>query len=225
MNKTNHIKFEKLTFDAIICIDGDLPEKRFFEEFLELTLIAADGAANSLISNDIIPKYVVGDLDSVNTQLLTNFSDKIQVIEEEDQDKNDFEKTLVLARSLNLKNLLVVGFHGGELEHTINNLSVFKKFSEEMNLVIYDLKRYGFFINDENILDLNEDEIISLIPQPKVKLNTENLKWNLSNEYLELGKREGARNRTISNQIKISVIEGDVLFFCDSRLPFVPEKF
>ena len=38
----------KKKFRSILCLDGDLPDKRFFEEF-RIPIKAADGAANKLL--------------------------------------------------------------------------------------------------------------------------------------------------------------------------------
>jgi thiamine pyrophosphokinase len=66
------------------------------------------------------------------------------------------------------------------------------------------------------------NETISLIPQPIAFLKTKNLQWELNNEALELGVREGARNRAISDEIEIKIISGEILLFVNARLPFAP---
>lgn len=68
-------------------------------------------------------------------------------------------------------------------------------------------------------LETHFGEMISIIPQPFVKLSTKNLLWNLNNETLELGSREGARNVATDNYISINILEGSILLFIDARLP------
>ena len=79
------------------------------------------------------------------------------LIKYEDQDSNDFEKVLRYCRERNIDNNLIVGFHGGELEHTLNNWSVFSRYSKYMSLVIYDYDRYGFIINNSSKIKLKND--------------------------------------------------------------------
>lgn len=218
--QSNFITFLDEPFDAIICIDGDLPGSDFFNQFSKSKIIAADGAANKFHKKNTKPDLIIGDLDSVKKNVLDNIDSEI--IKIESQETNDFEKALLWCKNKNFTDILVTGFHGGELEHTLNNWSVFIKYSSLLNLTIFDLGRYGFVLKGNNKINLAENEIVSLIPQPKATLTTKNLKWELSRGKLELGQREGARNLTISSQIQVNVLSGEILFFCKSRAPYKP---
>jgi thiamine pyrophosphokinase len=66
-------------------------------------------------------------------------------------------------------------------------------------------------------LETNTNEIISLIPLPEARISTKNLKWELSNEKLELGIREGARNESIAEFIEIHVHKGELLLYFDAK--------
>jgi len=77
---------------------------------------------------------------------------------------------------------------------------------------------------DESItINVKIGEIISIIPQSTALLKTKNLNWELNNELLELGVREGARNQAIDSQIDIDILSGSILLFIDEHLPFAPE--
>jgi thiamine pyrophosphokinase len=111
---------------------------------------------------------------------------------------------------------------GGLLEHTLNNWSVFSRFSKIMNLCIYDSGRYGFSVSDSVLLHVRKGEIISLVPQTRALVKTEGLNWELNDEYLGIGSREGARNFALTTRVRISVRKGALLVFCDPRLPYSP---
>ena len=51
-------------FKSILCLDGELPSAAFFF-FFTLPIIAADGAANTLMQMGVLPQIVIGDLDSI----------------------------------------------------------------------------------------------------------------------------------------------------------------
>jgi len=215
----NHkIKFSNIRFDAVLCLNGEISHFEYIKEY-EGNIYCADGAANQLISNNIIPDYVIGDLDSINEGLLKEKYSNIVFYKKESQESNDFEKCLDYLSNKNINNILIFGLQGGELEHTLNNWSVLKRFSSKMNLVVLHKNRYAFVINQTSVIELNENEIVSLIPQTKCLLTTSGLRWNLKNEYLEIGKREGARNLTENKNILLEIHEGELLFFMDSRYP------
>jgi thiamine pyrophosphokinase len=216
------INIKSKIFSAVLCLNADLPEIGIFEKIKGIPLFAADGAADKLFELNISPDYIIGDLDSFSIDLYTNKIPLSRIIHISEQDTNDFEKNLKYAMNLGYKDILIVGFHGGELEHTLNNWSVFKRFSKIINLCIFDRNRYGFTIDSCVEIPVHENEIISLIPQPTALLKTHNLKWELDNEVLELGTREGARNIALSNSININVLSGEILLFIDSKLPYCP---
>jgi thiamine pyrophosphokinase len=148
--------------------------------------------------------------------------DKSKIILIEDQETNDFEKNLIFAKESGYQNIAILGFHGGELEHSLNNWSVFMRYSKGMNLCIYDEYRYGIPIRESIRFNADENEIISIIPQTRTRIITKNLKWALNNEILEFGIREGAGNVAIEQDIQIELIEGEYLLFINSRLPHAP---
>ncbi|ROL62229.1 thiamine diphosphokinase [Bacteroidetes/Chlorobi group bacterium ChocPot_Mid] len=213
----------KNTYDAITCLDGNLPEKDFFSLFTGIPIFAADGAALQLMQMSVDFDKVIGDLDTLKSK---NMIDKIpdsKLIYQPDQDFNDFEKTLKYAISIGKKNILICGFHGGEFEHSLNNWSVFMKYYQKTNLCLYEANRYAFAKDKSFCINTKHGEMIGLIPQPSAILTTYGLKWNLSNEKLQLGFREGARNIALSEMIQIEIHQGAILIFLDARLPGAPE--
>lgn len=219
-----NLTFDATTFDAVICLNGDLPPTSVFEALVDRPLIAADGAANLLVAAGIGPEYVVGDLDSVTQETLERLDGLAELVPEEDQDTTDFEKSIRFAESQLWKNLLVVGMHGGDLEHTLNNWSVLMRHARDLQITAFERDRYAIPVFSSFTYDAAEDELLSLIPQPLATLTTSGLVWNLENESLELGTREGGRNRASERTVKVEVHDGSLLFFCSARLPWAPAK-
>jgi thiamine pyrophosphokinase len=205
-------------FDAVICLDADLPEKDFFLRISGIPLLAADGAAIKLYNMGIVPDFVIGDLDSFNQSGITKNFKPESIIYYPEQDTNDFEKVLTFSLKNFYKNILILGFHGGELEHTLNNWSVLMKYATKLNLMIFDKGRIGIPVNHSIRFKAKIGEMISIIPEPTVTLTTKNLRWNLEHEKLELGFREGARNIAESDIIEIELHEGSYLLFIDERI-------
>lgn len=209
-------------FDAVICLHGSLPSDDVFEHLMERPLIAADGAATQLFERGIIPEFVVGDLDSIRADVRDTLVSMAEFVHQPDQETNDFDKALTFAESMLWKNVLVVGIHGGDLEHTLNNWSVLMRFGQSMHIAVLDRERIAIPMFETFAYEGTEHEIISLIPQPTARLTTRGLHWALNDEHLALGSREGARNRATHPRIEVEVHEGALLFFCDAALPHAP---
>ncbi len=210
-------------FDVLLCLDGSLPDtKVFFDFFINIPVIAADGAAHKLCKMNISPTFIIGDLDSFHEYGdASDFPDST-ILHYPDQESNDFEKCLVFCSEKGFTTILVFGFHGGLTEHSLNNWSVLMRHSQKLTICIYENGRYAIPLKDSTTFTAKIGETISLIPQPSVILTTSGLQWNLTNELLELGIREGARNCAIDSNISIQIHSGEVLLFCDSSLPFKP---
>ncbi len=217
------LKFGSRGFDAVICLFGKLPKRKVFSNFKGAKILAADGAGIKLLKKGIMPDYVIGDLDSFYEKPIFEKIDKAKIIRISDQETNDFEKNLLFAQQKGYKKILILGFHGGELEHSLNNWSVLIRYSKIMDLCIFDRFRYGIPVRESISIDTKINEIISIIPQTNTKIKTKNLEWHLNNEVLEFGKREGARNRAIKDEVDIELLEGEYLLFINSRLPYAPE--
>ncbi|TAL69496.1 MAG: thiamine diphosphokinase [Bacteroidetes bacterium] len=218
----------KLTFkdniiDAILCLDAVLPGREFFSFFKNIPVVAADGASFKLYEYSLIPDYIIGDLDTfLSNPLSEELRTRAEVIHLPEQETNDFEKSLNFCYKKNWKNILIVGFHGGALEHTLNNWSILKKFCRILNLCVYDEERYAIPIFNSIRFSPKVTEKISIIPQPNVNLTTIGLQWELNNEELELGRREGIKNIAIAEAIEIKLNNGEYLLFIDHRLPKFP---
>lgn len=220
IDKTLELKFEN-RFDCILCLNSPIPDY-VFQSVQNTIVIAADGAAIELNKIGIKADKVIGDLDSFFVSHVVNIYSTDDIIFIDDQNTNDFEKCLKWCLENSLHNILILGFHGGLLEHTINNCSILIRYGRQLNLCVYEKGRFAIPIYQNFEMNSHSNEIISIIPNGKVRLSSANLKWELNNEFLNFTEREGARNQVLGNHFKIELHAGTFLLFVDSRLPFCP---
>lgn len=217
------LSFNQTSFEAAICLNGAFPDLSEFEELASIPLIAADGAANILYKQGVVPDFVVGDMDSITTDVHLALQDAAEFVYDPDQETNDFEKALRFAQSQLWNSIAIFGLSGLLLEHTLNNWSVLMKMAESMNLGVIDSQRIAVPMFTSFKFQPTANEILSILPQPLVKISTRGLKWNLTDAELRLGTREGARNQAVEPTIEIDIHAGSMLFFCDSRALYAPK--
>lgn len=87
-------------------------------------VIAADGGADWLASIGAVPHRLVGDLDSIEPDLVTTLSDAGVAIERHpvDKDASDLELSLAAAVAAGADDIVVLGALGGDLDHLAANL-------------------------------------------------------------------------------------------------------
>lgn len=80
---------------AVLVLGGNLPSKKCIEIHINLSheFVAADSGIIKLLKN-LIPKYVIGDLDSIVGNESKLIEKKIILVKFKSNFTNDFEKTL-----------------------------------------------------------------------------------------------------------------------------------
>lgn len=175
-------------------------------------LICADGGANNAKKMNVIPDYIIGDLDSTTHEILEFFKKyKTKIIEDNDQNKTDMELAIKLAESFEPKDIIILGAIGNRIDHTIANILCLNKIKSKINTKIID---------DKNIIELaynsldiygEKDDIISIIPLTDInELSYDGLKWNISNKNIEFGWF-GISNRLSKRKANIKLKKGKFL--------------
>jgi len=189
-------------YKSIICLDGELPVE--FLKKISLPILAADGAANTLIHNGITPNVIIGDLDSLNHDIVRN----IRIVKDFDQNSTDFEKIIEYCFQQNLSPSIITGISGGYLDRIFMNLCIFA----QTDSLLYSTDLIAFSKTEKFSLDLPYDTKISLFGAPECIVTTSGLKWNLNNSNLIFGKFSSCSNRVAQSRIDIKV-QGTVLIF------------
>ena len=88
-------------------------------------IMAADGAARHLHEAGLQIDFLVGDLDSTPPDLVEQLrGTACQVHQVEDQEHNDLEKCLSLAREMRFETIWIAGFEGSRLDMTLGLYSL-----------------------------------------------------------------------------------------------------
>lgn len=149
---------------------------------------------------------VIGDMDSIKDK-------NVRLIEMPDQNYTDFEKALQYL-SVYCHKLDVYGASGKEMDHFLGNLSVAKKYKDEMQLRFLEHEYYYFLADKGTLIDTKKGKTISILPFPKVEsITTEGLEYELKEATLELGSLISIRNRAIKDKVKIQYKHGCALLF------------
>lgn len=190
-------------FKSILCLNGDLPSADFFNT--HLPIIAADGAANTLMQMNIKPNIVIGDLDSVLPEYLQQIPSHYHY----DQDFCDFEKSLQYLEANNLLPAIILGTNGGFLDHVLNNINIFIR--SGCVLIAPPVCGFSVITPQTKRLVLPHDIKISLLGIPSATVSTTGLKWELDNATLAYPGNTSCFNRTVHENVTITLHDGHLL--------------
>jgi thiamine pyrophosphokinase len=193
----------------VIIADGAYPKKKFIKDILIKAKfkIACDGATNKLIRHGIIPNWIIGDLDTINTKYKNQFIDKIIHIKE--QNTNDLTKAFNFIknhRQLRQYPIIIIGATGMREDHSIANIGLLGQYQANYPHDIIILSDYGIFraITQQNttINTLINQNISFFTNNPNTIINCHQLVWQLNNHQCA-NWNNGTLNRTTDNQITI----------------------
>ena len=205
--------------NVLIAANGTWPNQAIWKPLVDCSdfVIACDGAIVQLLQNDIIPDFIVGDLDSIPQEMDMSQLEQlgIAVIPILDQDSNDLAKAINYCNNLGATKIDVVGIEGGRLDHQIG--AYFSLCEQESNAILHLDNWTARLVPSEGLVlnSIEKGKNISLFAIGTVKgVTLSGVKWTLNNEELLPGTN-GLHNESIGGEIKISHLEGHLLILIE----------
>jgi thiamine pyrophosphokinase len=200
---------------CIIIANGKSPTKKVVQYFFKkgfITIICADGGANSAIKLGIIPDFIIGDLDSITPTVSKYFNGKSKFIKYKRQNDTDVEKCLKFVIKEKFDEVILLGVTGDRLDHTICNLGIVLKFYKRIKLSLTAENSYLIPADKSLTIKSKKGETISIYAfDKKTKITSKGLKYQLKNTALPFGVRESTSNVSTSSVVKLS-IRGGIIF-------------
>jgi len=200
---------------CIILANGKPPKKNVIQFLLKYnysTLICADGGANKAKKLNLIPDFIIGDLDSIKESTLKFYQDKSKIIKLKRQNDTDVEKCLKYAIQKRFEEAILSGVTGDRLDHTFCNLGIVIKFFNKIKLKVIAEESLLAPYTGKVELKTFPGEIISLYGfDKKTRISSKDLKYPLKNTILPFGERESTSNVALSEKVFLE-ITGGVIF-------------
>ena len=163
---------------------GNRPLSSNVIELAKNTLvIAADAGADRLLKFNIIPDWIIGDLDSVSDKTMTKLEE--WTITNKDIQKTDLEKAVNYAIEKGATDIQIVGWSGGRIDHTLAALGL--ALNSKISLI--DEQFTVQAITNSKTIKGAENTLFSLIAMPEARVSVTGARWNLQQEKLSMGGR------------------------------------
>ena len=194
---------EKLKFDGpVILVGGADADIEFLKRHAHLPMVAADGGANQLRRNSLVPQSVIGDLDSVTD--IEHWQSVSRVIEVGEQDTTDFEKCLYL---VDAPLFIAVGFSGNRLDHTLAALHVMQKLHQKKRVVLVSDDDAVCVCSETVEIGLPIGTRVSVYPLNRIVFTSSSgLLYPLDGLVMQPGEMIGTSNASSGSQVVLSLI-------------------
>lgn len=166
-------------------------------------IICADGGAKQVIEYGFLPNIVVGDMDSIDAEMLKLIKlKKIQLLTfPTKKDKTDFELAVDFALYLKPQTIQIFGLLGDRIDHFVGNILLLKKICLEhktVQLIAYEGNKTIYFIHNTLTITGKVGDQVSVVPLTNIfNMTLDGFEYPLKNTYIQEGT-----TRTISNTLK-----------------------
>lgn len=200
---------------AVVLAGGDAVHLDQIEDIPDdAYVIAADSGLDQARRLDLMVDLIVGDLDSVSARALAD-AEGIPIEQyPTDKDFTDLELALDAAVRLDADRVIVLGGHGGRLDHFMGNAAVLTAPALRNRRVEW-LAGYAhvYVVNRWTQLHGSVGATVSLLAVggPATGIVTQGLRWPLESEVLEPWQARGLSNQFSSPVATVNVESGILL--------------
>ncbi len=173
-------------------------------------VICADGGVRHLEKLGISADIVLGDMDSAGE---ISLGDNV-ITYPVRKDFTDGEIAVNYALENGYTDIVMIGFTGTRLDHTLTNIFLLEKIAKHGGKgKIIDDNNIIMWAERENIIEGSPGEIISIIPVggDVFGVTTQGLDYPLKDEKLEFGKSRGVSNVMTGEKCRICIKKGQAL--------------
>lgn len=168
--------------NILIIANGKFPKISVIKDILSLnpSIVCCDGAAEKAYRNNINPDVIIGDMDSMNSNLTSKFSNKI--IKIDNQDTNDLSKALSWLNERDVDSVTIIGADGIREDHSLGNIFVLleNKYKYKISM-INEFGRFDLMDGDKQLFQSFKDQPVSIFCLDKnIKLNSKGLRYPLN---------------------------------------------
>lgn len=172
-------------------------------------IACADGGANLCLKYQIIPDYIIGDLDSISNDALDFFKDKSKIVRYKRQNDTDVEKALKFLIKNKFDDIVLFSATGDRLDHSIGILSILLKFAPFCKISMVHLTNILYVLTGKIEFNATKGEIISIFAfNSYTKITSKGLKYRLRNETLTFGERESISNVASDKFVRLDIKNG-----------------
>jgi thiamine pyrophosphokinase len=204
---------------VVIFAGGTLkPGKAFYQVIASADLIiAADSGAATALQYGYVPAIVVGDFDSLDTDLLRQLCEKGSQVHQVAVEKNETDTELAVQAAIEqgATSITLLGALGGErFDHTMANILLLADI-ESVPAKIVDGPSTCWLLRGPGSSFINgqKGDLLSLLPLTgdATGVRTKGLYYPLHGETLRFGKPRGMSNVLTQEHAEVSLVGGMLL--------------
>lgn len=204
---------------AVIFVNGVIPDHSTVKRWVQPgdDLIAADGGTRHALAMGLRPRVVVGDLDSIEPEMLAQLAAEGVELEKHPPAKNktDLELAIERAHRDGATEIVLLGALGGRLDQSIANVLLLAQRDWPARIQLVDANEIATVIHAGECMTLEAatGSTVSLLPLSAevTGITYMGLLYPLDNATLTLGSTRGVSNEVVSHPATVCIKTGIAL--------------
>lgn len=202
---------------VVIFANADIEDYSFCSKYIKnAIIICCDGGMRHTMKLGLTPDYIVGDFDSVSSDVLDYYKEQNVELKQVPchKDETDMELGISHAIELGADDITLIGGIGSRLDHTLANI---------FQLIRIDkLGINGRIVNEKNLITLctskaeihgNKGDLVSFVPitAEVSSVTTKGLEYPLDNAVLFMDSPRGISNVLTGEYAEYTIESGMAL--------------
>jgi thiamine pyrophosphokinase len=202
---------------AVIFVNGVIPDPSTVQRWVRAgdDLLAADGGARHALAMGLRPRVVVGDLDSLEPELVEQLASQGVEMERYPVAKNETDLELAIERAIRdgAQEVVLLGALGGRLDQSLANVLLMAQRDWPAIIHLVDANEIATVIHsgERMTLEAAVGSTVSLLPLSAevTGITYTGMLYPLDNATLPLGSTRGVSNEVVSYPATV-YIEGGI---------------
>ena len=204
---------------TIIFVNGVIPELSTVQRWVQPgdDVIAADGGAHHAVAMGLLPRVVVGDLDSVEPELVIQLTAQGVEFEKYPAAKNETDLELAIGRAIRdgAQEIVLLGALGGRLDQSLANVLLMAQQDWPATIHLVDANEIATVIHGGESMTLEAalGSTVSLLPLSAevTGITYTGMLYPLENATIALGSTRGVSNEVVSHPATVRIQTGIAL--------------
>src|SRR6056297_1080006 len=207
-----------MKINAYIISGGEKNKNLSFykQKILEVDVnIAYDSGIKVYKRLNIIPDYIIGDLDSADeSDIAWAKENNVEILKYPSQkDEIDSELSIMKAQQLGCEKVYISSVTGSRIDHTLAGIYLLGKYSNLDPEIIEEKYEIGIVKDKKNIITDKDDSWAILPLGENIEgLTLKGFKYNLYEQKLDKYNSIGVSNKSTEKVVNISLKKGIVLY-------------
>ena len=198
---------------AVILADGSFPTHEVPLGYLKKAemIVCCDGSTRSLVEHGMIPDAIVGDMDSLDKELASEFADRTFI--DGNQETNDLTKAVEWCRKSGYNDIIILGATGKREDHSVGNISLLTEYSKYAKVQM--ITDNGIFLpfHESCRIDTFRGQQISVFSiNTETEITSEGLRFPLVKRRLK-NWWEATLNESTGTSVELEFRGGPLLVF------------